>query len=279
MTQTLTDIKQLLAAHGLRPKHRLGQNFLHDHNHLRRILEAADLQPGQQVLEVGPGTGALTEQLLAAGARVVAVEIDRDLEPILRTRLAEVFGEAMVTERFHLIVGDALAGKHALSPAVLEALGDKPFKLIANLPYQVASPLLANLATDHPAMSDAVVMIQNEVADRLMAGPGGKDYGPLGIVLQAMCEIRVVGKLSPGCFWPPPTITSAVVHLRRRDRPLIDQPRVFSDFLHRLFSKRRKQLGSILGRDTPLPPGIEADVRPETLSVEQLLELMEFSAQ
>ncbi len=122
MSQTLTEIKQLLAAHGLRPKHKLGQNFLHDGNHMRRIMDAASLGAGDLVLEVGPGTGALTERLLEAGARVVAVEIDRDLEPVLRQRLAEVLGEAEVERRFTLVVGDVLAGKRALNPAVLEAL-------------------------------------------------------------------------------------------------------------------------------------------------------------
>ena len=116
MAQTLGEIKSLLAAHGLRPKHRFGQNFLHDANQMRRIMEAAELREGELVLEVGPGTGALTERLLEGGARVVAVEVDRDLEPILRERLAS-YGE-----RFTLIVEDVLAGKHELNPHVVEAV-------------------------------------------------------------------------------------------------------------------------------------------------------------
>ncbi len=267
MAQTLNDIKRLLADHGLHPKKKFGQNFLHDGNHMARIMEAAALSPGDVVLEVGPGTGALTERLADAGARVVAVEIDRDMEPILRGRLGD---------RVTLHLGDALDGKHAISPealALLEQHHAERFKLIANLPYHIASPLLANLALDHPAMTHAVVMIQKEVADRLTAPPGTKAYGPLGILLQAVFEIRRVGVLKPGCFYPPPSIDSAVVALHRRAAPLCDDPHAFSAMLHTLFSKRRKQLGAILGRDAELPAGVEPTMRPEVLSLDQLCEL------
>ncbi|MFP4144962.1 MAG: 16S rRNA (adenine(1518)-N(6)/adenine(1519)-N(6))-dimethyltransferase RsmA [Phycisphaeraceae bacterium] len=265
--QTLTDMKHLLASRGLRPKHRLGQNFLHDHNQMRRILAAAEISAGDLVLEVGPGTGTLSEELLEAGAELVAVEIDRDLEPILRERL-EPFGEQAT-----LVVGDMLEKKRKLNPEVLDRLGGRPFKLVANLPYQIASPLLINLVADHPEMGLAVVMIQREVADRLAADPGGKQYGPLGIVVQAMCEVTVVSTLPPGCFWPPPKVSSAVVRLVRRAEPLTDDPHGLLELLHRLFSRRRKQIGSILGRDAPLPAGASHEQRPEQLSVARLCEL------
>ncbi|MEM1099888.1 MAG: 16S rRNA (adenine(1518)-N(6)/adenine(1519)-N(6))-dimethyltransferase RsmA, partial [Planctomycetota bacterium] len=256
MAQTLSEIKQLLAAHGLHPKHKFGQNFLHDGNHMRRIMDAAELTPGDVVLEVGPGTGALTERLLEDGAEVVAVEIDTDLEPVLTARMAGLpDGQG---EHFTLVVGDVLAGKHTINPAVIEpvmqrvtASGASGFKLIANLPYNVASPLLANLVVDHLAMSDAVVMIQKEVADRLTAEPGNKLYGPLGILIQALCAVRTVGTLAPGCFWPAPKVASAVVHLKRRATPMTDDPAALSAMLQTLFTKRRKQLGSILGRAFP----------------------------
>ncbi|XAM00783.1 rRNA adenine dimethyltransferase family protein [Phycisphaeraceae bacterium D3-23] len=299
MAQTISDIKRLLADHGLHPKKRLGQNFLHDGNHMAKIMGAAALSAGDVVLEVGPGTGALTERLVDAGARVVAVEIDRDMEPILRERLGD---------RIALHLGDALEGKHAINPAVVALLEQQraatqraatvrergssqagleqaplpdgrgssnigSFKLIANLPYHIASPLLANLALDHPAMSAAVVMIQKEVADRLLASPGTKAYGPLGILLQAIFEVSRVGVLKPGCFYPPPSIDSAVVALHRRPTPVCDDPHVFSKLLHTLFSKRRKQLGAILGRNSPLPQGVEPTMRPEVLTLDQLCEL------
>ncbi len=287
MAQTLTEIKTLLAAYGLQPKKRFGQNFLHDGNHMAKILAAAGLGGDASavgewplVLEVGPGTGALTERLIDAGARVVAVEIDGDMEPIIRDRL----GPAMAEGRLTLHIGDALDGKHAINPQVLALLDQSdasrvasrsvPYKLIANLPYNIASPLLVNLALDHPAMSGAVVMVQKEVADRMAGTPAdGKAYGPLGIILQAVFTVERVCVLSPGCFYPPPSIASAVVKLTRRAMPLCDAPHAFAGFVHRLFGRRRKQLGAILGRDTPLPPDLSPQARPETLSVEQLVAL------
>ncbi|MEX0775134.1 MAG: 16S rRNA (adenine(1518)-N(6)/adenine(1519)-N(6))-dimethyltransferase RsmA [Phycisphaeraceae bacterium] len=266
--QTLTDIKAMLAAHGLFPKHRLGQNFLHDANKMAAILDAAAVGKGDTVLEVGPGTGALTEQLLQRGARVVAVEIDRDLEPILREQLA------VYDQCFALLMEDVLESKRLINPRVLAALPrDQPFKLIANLPYNVASPLLANLAADHPAMTLAIVMVQREVADRLTAEPGSKDYGPLGVMAQAMCQVRRIATLPPSCFWPQPKVDSAVIQLLRRPQPMTGNPHALGELLHSLFSKRRKQLGTILGRQTPLPPDIDPQDRPEQLSVEQLCRL------
>lgn len=267
MAQTLTDIKTLLAGHGLHPKKRFGQNFLHDGNHMARIMEAADLTEGGLVLEVGPGTGALSERLLDAGASLVAVEIDRDMEPILLERLS-THGD-----RFQLYIGDVLESKHRLATPVVEILDGRPFKMIANLPYNIASPLLVNLAVDYPHMSAAVVMIQREVADRITAKPGGRDYGPLSVILQAMCEVDIVGTLTPECFWPRPKVASAVVRLVRRGTPLAEDPKGLSDLLQTLFQKRRKQLGAVLGRDRPFPEGINADDRPESLSVEQFVEL------
>jgi len=270
MAQTLNDIKSLLAAHDLRPKHKHGQNFLHDGNHMDRILEAAQVAPGDLVLEIGPGTGALTERLLDAGAQVIACEIDLDMEPILRARCVQ---HPERGPRFTLIMGDALDGKHALNPRILEALARRPFKMVANLPYHVASPLIANLALDHPHMQAAVVMVQKEVADRLAAPPGGKEYGPLGIIVQALFETKRVSVLPPGCFWPPPTIASAVAAMHRRAVPLTAHPHRFAELVHKLFATRRKQIGTILGRATSLPPGMDPMARPETLSVEKMAEL------
>ncbi len=273
MAQSLNDIKSLLAAHGLHPKKKHGQNFLHDGNHMDRILDAAKLVPGDLVLEVGPGTGALTERLLDAGAEVIACEIDPDMEQILKARCGD---HPERGPRFTLIIGDALDGKHALNPKILEALGARPFKMVANLPYHVASPLIANLALDHAGMQAAIVMVQKEVADRLAAPPGGKEYGPLGIIIQALFETKRVSVLAPGCFYPPPTIASAVAAMHRRPTPLCNDPHRFADLVHRLFATRRKQLGTILGRATSLPPGIDPMARPETLSIAQMAALEEW---
>ena len=283
MSQTLTDIKALLASYGLRPKHRLGQNFLHDGNQMGRIVEAAAIGPNEVVLEIGAGTAALSERLLDAGARLVAVEVDRDLEPILQQRLAP-YGRRAV-----LLIDDVLAGKHRINPRVFDALSrltDKadapatklpPFKVVANLPYHVASPLIANLVSDWPSMSLAVVMLQREVAERLTAEPGCKAYGPLGVLVQAMCHVEKIAALAPWCFWPPPKVESQVIRLRRRDVPLTSDPARLSRTLQRLFQQRRKQLGAILGRSRPLPADIDPALRPERLSVEQLVRLSDAS--
>ena len=134
--QDIATIKSLLASRGLRPKHRFGQNFLHDPSAMRAILQAAAIRAGETILEVGPGTGTLTECLLEAGARVITCELDRDMDAIIRERLGE---------RVTLVEGDCLLDKHTIHPAVLAALGTGPFRLVANLPYAAATPLIATL--------------------------------------------------------------------------------------------------------------------------------------
>lgn len=262
--QTLSEIRALLESRGLRPKHRFGQNFLHDKNQLARLVRAAEVSPGDVALEVGPGTGTLTETLLDAGAEVIACEIDRDLAALLRDRLGE---------RITLIEGDCLDGKHALNPAILEAIGGRAFKLIANLPYQAASPLMMNLAVDVPHCRGQFITIQKEVADRLLASPGSKQYGPLGIVLQVTSTLERIATLSPGCFWPAPQVTSAMIAIRPRETPLVQDVRAFSAFISRLFQQRRKQLGATLREVRAFPDQIDPTSRPEQLSIDQLIAL------
>mgnify|MGYP006268563869 FL=1 len=257
-------MRELLRSHGLSPRHSLGQNFLHDANKLRQLLDLADIHPGERILEVGPGTGVLTELMLDAGARVLAVELDRGLEPLLLERLAP-FGD-----RFELLIRDVLAGKRAIHPGVVERLSGEPFQLVANLPYQIASPLLAELATHHPNFTRGLAMVQREVADRLTAEPGSKQYGPLTVNVRAACRVRRVMTLKPGCFFPPPSVDSAVVELTRRETPLTDDPDRLAAFVHKLFSQRRKQLGAILGRDRDWPEGVEPTLRPEQLDIATL---------
>ena len=269
--QSLSEIRALLAERGLRPRHRFGQNFLIEPVHLRRLVEAAEVAAGDVALEVGPGTGTLTEELLAAGAEVVASEIDRDLAALVRDRFRD---------RIELVEGDALAAKRSISPAIEAALRGRPFVLVANLPYQIASPLLANLAGD-PRCSGCFVTVQREVADRLAAAPETSDYGPLSVVVQSRFEVEHLADLPPGCFWPPPKVTSAMVAMRPRAQPRIDFARLdaFGRFVQSVFSKRRKQLGSILGRSSSFPAGISPDVRAETITVPQWVELFEVFSQ
>lgn len=265
--QPLSEIKSILSERGLRPRHRFGQNFLVEPVHLRRLLEAAAVSTGDTVLEVGPGTGTLTEELLAVGAKVVASEIDRDLAALLRDRLGT---------SIELVEGDVLAAKRSISAPVLEAIGERDFKLVANLPYQIASPLLAMLAGE-PRCQGCFVTVQREVADRLGASAESADYGPLSVVVQARFEVSRLADLPPGCFWPPPKVTSAMVAMRPRAAPAVPLAELdgFGRFVQSIFGKRRKQLGSIVGRSTPLPPGIDPTARPESLSNAQWVSLWE----
>ena len=254
--QDIATIKSLLASRGLRPKHRFGQNFLHDPHAMRAILQAADLRPGETVLEVGPGTGTLTECLLEAGARVVACELDRDMASIVRERLGE---------RLTLVEGDCLLDKHTVHPAVIEALGPGPFRLVANLPYAAATPLIATLLESHPACEGMVVTIQREVADRLTARPDTSEIGPLTITAQLLAQVERIATLKPGAFWPAPEVNSAVVRLvPHRPRPAL--PAALRETVDRAFQQRRKQLRNSLGADFPFPAGFDAMRRPETLA-------------
>ncbi|MHC4273198.1 MAG: 16S rRNA (adenine(1518)-N(6)/adenine(1519)-N(6))-dimethyltransferase RsmA [Planctomycetota bacterium] len=263
--QTLSEIRAILAERGLQPRPRLGQHFLHDKNQLRRLVEAAQVKPGDLVLEVGPGTGTLTEALLEAGAEVVACEIDAGLASVIADRLGG---------RVRLVEGDCLDRGRSLNPALIEALADRPFMLVANLPYQVASTLMGALLVRHPQCRGQFVTIQKEVADRLRARPSTKDYGALTVVVQALADVRRIANVAPSCFWPQPKVTSSMFALRPRADHGLEDPAALSEFVTRLFAARRKQLGTILGRAASTwPEGVTADLRPEALTVEQIVAL------
>lgn len=263
--QTLAQIRTLLGERGLAPRKSLGQNFLIDQNLIHKLIDAAALEPGQRVLEVGPGTGALTEALLERGARVLAIELDRGLADLLRERL--------VPRGLALIEGDCLEGKRALNPEAVAALGGEPFVLIANLPYAAATPLMHTLLVNHPECRGLYATIQWEVAERLTAGPGTKAYGALSLVAQALGEPRIIARLPPECFWPRPEVTSAMVGIPRRAEPLAEDARGLAEFAHAVFVQRRKQLGAVLGRDVDWPEGVAPTMRAESLPLDRLLAL------
>lgn len=275
--QTLTQIKSFLESRGLSPKRSLGQNFLSDHNLIRKLVDSADLTPGMLVLEVGPGTGTMTEELLARGCSVIACELDNGLA----AHLTDHFAEQAAQGRFTLIHGDCLAGKHAINPRIYEVLAGRPFRLVANLPYGAGTPLMSALLVDVPACDLLAVTIQREVADRLLARPGSKDYGALAVVAQAAAEISRVASASPECFWPRPDVISSMVLLRRRAVPLADLPRL-SEFCRVVFAQRRKQLGSLMHKNVdwnsvaaaPGCAGIVPTLRAEQLVPAQIIALM-----
>jgi 16S rRNA (adenine1518-N6/adenine1519-N6)-dimethyltransferase len=248
MAQTKHDIQALLAEAGQHPRQRFGQNFMIDGNLVRLVADAGQIKPGDLVIEVGPGTGSLTEELLVRSTDLLAVEIDRHLAHLLRSRFPAA--------NFRLLEGDALAGKHALNPQLLEIIRQakqeaRTIRLVANLPYNVASPLAIEFliaGVDHLAFT-----VQKEVADRLRAAPGSKDYGPLSVMAQLLSKVELLRTLPPQAFWPMPKIESALVRLTRDDR-LGPQAGAFGAFVHQLFSSRRKTL-----RNALLHAGFNAD--------------------
>ncbi|MCC6677633.1 MAG: ribosomal RNA small subunit methyltransferase A [Phycisphaerales bacterium] len=285
--QSLTEIRELLASHGLAPKKSLGQNFLIDHNLIRKLVDAAAVGPGSLVLEVGPGTGTMTEELLARGAEVVACELDAGLAQLLRERFgpdslagrtSAAPGSSAMTHagpaaRFTLIEGDCLEGKRALNAEARARLGDRGFSLVSNLPYGAGTPLMSTLLTDHPRCGVLAVTVQREVADRLAAKPGSKEYGALSVIAQALAEVESVASLPPECFWPRPDVTSRMVVLRRRAEPMTGDAAGLAAACRVIFAQRRKQLGSVLGRAFPWPGGIRAEQRAEELGVREIVEL------
>ncbi|XVJ59871.1 MAG: ribosomal RNA small subunit methyltransferase A [Tepidisphaera sp.] len=269
--QTLAEIRELLLARGLSPKKALGQNFLIDQNLVKKLVDDAKVAPGDLVLEVGPGTGTLTEELLARGCRVIAAELDDQLAELLRERHAD-------KPAFALVHGDCLADKRHLAPALVAALGGEPFKLVANLPYAAATPVMLTLMTAHPECLGMWVTIQREVADRLLATPGTDPYGTVSVVADAACIRHRIAKLPPECFWPRPDVDSAMIALVRRDTPPPCDLRSLADFAQFLLSKRRKQIGSVLGRAVSekitWPDGITPTDRAENLTTAQFIAMM-----
>lgn len=277
--QTLAEIRELLSAYGLAPRKSLGQNFLIDHNLIRRLVDVSGVGAGDVVLEVGPGTGALTTELLSRGCIVVASELDRGLARLLR----ETIG-AREPGRFTLVEGDCLESKRELSfevaaaiEAAMAAAGVDRFRLVANLPYGAATPLMLHLLTARPSCSGLFVTIQREVAERLEARPGSKAYGAISVVAQSVCEVGRVANLPSECFWPRPDVVSCMSSLRRLDEPLTSEAAGLGRFAQALFAERRKQLGSVLRRHFGVEAsavGVEPTARAEQLGPEAIVGLM-----
>jgi 16S rRNA (adenine1518-N6/adenine1519-N6)-dimethyltransferase len=231
------EIRRLAETLGIRPTKRLGQNFVHDPNTVRRIVAAAGLVPGDVVLEVGPGLGSLTCALLPAVSRVHAVEIDEVLAAQLPHTVAEkVPGYA---DRLSVHNADALRIRAAdFDPA--------PSAMVANLPYNVAVPVLLHAFAELPTLCSALVMVQAEVADRIVAGPGSRVYGTPSVKTAWFAGARRAGSVPRSVFWPVPGVDSALVALRRRPPPAdVPRERVFS-VIDAAFSTRRKMLRSAL---------------------------------
>jgi len=264
--QTLAEIRAALDEYGLSPRRALGQNFLIEQNLIRRLVDESGAGETDLVLEIGPGTGTLTEELLERGCEVVACELDEGLADYLGDRLG-------LHTHFTLISGDCLENKRALSRDVRDALAGRPFRLVANLPYGAATPVMLALLVNHPECAGLYVTIQREVADRLLASPSTRAYGSISVVAQTLAEVRMLARLRPDCFWPRPDVESAMVAMERRDVPAEVSPARLATFCQRLFTMRRKQLGSVLGDDVKWPPGVNRSYRAEQLSPAQIVAL------
>ncbi|HYE05488.1 MAG TPA: 16S rRNA (adenine(1518)-N(6)/adenine(1519)-N(6))-dimethyltransferase RsmA [Planctomycetota bacterium] len=226
-------VQEQLARAGLAPLHRLGQNFMIDESALAALVGALELAPGDRVVEIGPGTGLLSERMLDAGAQVLAVELDRGLAGLL--------GGTLVPRGLTLVHGDALAAKSRLHPAIEEFSAAAPggWKLGANLPYDIAIPALLNALTLPTPPRLVAVTVQYEAAERLVSRPGDDAWGASAAVAQAAGEPRIVRRLPPSAFYPQPRVDSAILRVRPRGRVLAA---TFPGWCRRVFAARRKVL-------------------------------------
>ena len=258
--------RYILQRFGIHMSKRLGQNFLIDANIVQGIVDAANVQENDRVLEIGPGIGTLTQALAETGAEVTCVELDK--------RLPEVLAHTLdAYDNVRVIQGDILKVN------IPEIMGDKPFKVVANLPYYITTPIIMALLEKHLPITDIVVMVQKEVAERMAAQPGGKTYGALSVAVQYYTVPEIALYVPPRSFMPPPEVDSVVVNCKVRQIPaveLIDE-KMFFRVVKAAFGQRRKTLNNALksmGVDKNIiadvldKAGIEATRRGETLTME-----------
>lgn len=241
-------------ANPLAAKKRFGQNFLVDKGVLAKIVAAANIKAGDRVVEIGPGRGALTHELIAAGAEVWAVEIDRDLQGFLANELAGA-------PQFHLVPRDILQTS-------LEDVAEPPFKVVGNLPYNISTAILERLAGERNLFTDAVLMFQREVAMRLLAAPDEPDRGYLSIIAQAAFEIEKCFDIGPGAFRPAPKIWSTVLRFIPRPENVFDRPEVRS-LVSKGFSQRRKMLRNTLKGVPGAEEKVDLSRRAESLTQDE----------
>jgi 16S rRNA (adenine1518-N6/adenine1519-N6)-dimethyltransferase len=285
--QTLSYLKNLFEERGMRPKNKLGQNFLIDLNLIDFLLRSAELSKDDVAVEVGSGTGSLTARLAELTGAVLSVEID----PAFHTLTAEIVADCPNVALMH---EDILRNKNELNPDVLAMIdgllhrtGAKQVKLVANLPYVVATPVICNFLLSDVPIERMVVTVQWEIAERLTATPGHKEYASLAVLVQSLADVEILRKLPPKVFWPRPQVESAIVSVRpdAAKRAHVGDVHRFRNFLRDLYVHRRKNLRGALagwpgGRrdkaevDRQLAElGLEGTVRAEALDVEQHLRL------
>lgn len=277
-----TRTRAIMEKYGIRTKKSFGQNFLTDLNVLKNIVEAADITANDNVIEIGPGIGALTEQLAQAAGEVLALEIDQDLIPVLKEVLSPYDNVKVINQDVLQANLPELIKKEFKDPS-------RPIKVVANLPYYITSPILMNLLASPVEWATICVMMQKEVAQRLTAKPGTKQYGALTLAIEYQMQAKIAFDVSRKVFVPSPNVDSAIVVLTPRTNPLPVQPfdkqKLFG-FIRGCFAHRRKSLWnnlqSVIGKDpavkekmTAVLPqlDISPQIRPEKLTLEQFIEL------
>lgn len=266
----------------VKAKKNLGQNFLIDQNAILGIIDAADIHEGDQVIEIGPGIGSLTEQLLLHGAKVCAYEVDSSLPEILNNELPAKIGDASLKERFKLILKDVLKADFKNDIGDFFDF-DKEIKVVANLPYYITTPIIFALAESDLKFDSLTLMMQKEVAERLEAKPGAKAFGPLSIAVQTEMNVKVALSVSHNSFMPKPKVDSSVVVLTPlANKPEIEDRKHFNWIVKMCFSQRRKTLNNNLKNLIPDAQkradliaglGVDPKIRPESLSISQFIKI------
>ena len=269
---------EVLQKYGFVFQKRFGQNFLIDTHVLERIIEASEITKDDFVLEIGPGTGTMTQYLAEAAREVTAVEIDDALIPILKDTLKE-------WDNVTVLHGDIL--KTDIRKIADEKNQGRPIKVVANLPYYITTPIIMGLFESHVPVDSITVMVQKEVADRMQTGPGSKDYGALSLAVQYYAEPKIVANVPPNCFMPRPKVGSAVIRLTRHQNPpvtTLDEKLMFR-LIRASFNQRRKTLSNSLKNSQELPYskeeveaaitecGLPLNIRGEALTLEQFARL------
>lgn len=269
----------------VKAKKNLGQNFLVDQTAILGIVEAAGIKKDDQVIEIGPGIGSLTEQLLLAGAKVFAYEVDDSLPTILQNELPKKIDDQPLASRFKILLKDVLKANFK------EDIGDffdftKPIKVVANLPYYITTPIIFALAESDLHFTSLTLMMQKEVAERLEAQPGSKDYGPLTISVQTEMKVKLALQVGRNSFMPRPKVDSSVVVLTPlKEKPVIEDRKHFIWVVKMCFSQRRKTLNNNLKsllpdktkRDELITElGVDPRIRPEDLTIEQFIKIAKF---
>lgn len=278
-----TNTSEILKKYQFRMQKKYGQNFLIDGNILAKIVEAAQITKEDCVLEIGPGIGTMTQYLAESAGKVIAIEIDKNLIPILEETLDGYKNVRILNE-------DVL--KTDIQKLVDEENEGKPVKVVANLPYYITTPIIMGLFEDKIPVISITVMVQKEVADRMQTGPGNKDYGALSLAVQYYARPYIVANVPPNCFLPRPKVGSAVIQLTRHEKPPVEvaDERLMFDIIRASFNQRRKTLANGLNNSGRLDFSKEViteairclgkgtSVRGESLALEDFARLSNFLA-